>query len=82
MYLQVPMPKNLANIVHFVEGIVTYHLYCIRRIQEATGLTGIEGKICDILGFCLKQQKVVPGMLAEATTPQIKVNITPSPKSR
>lgn len=38
-------------------------------------MTGIEGKICDILGFCLTQQKVVPGMLAEATTPQIKVNM-------
>lgn len=48
----------------------------VARIQEATGLTGIEGKICDILGFCLKQQKVVPGMLAEATTPQIKVEMT------
>lgn len=28
----------------------------------------------------MKQQKVVPGMLAEATTPQIKVNITPQIK--
>ncbi|XP_062621462.1 uncharacterized protein LOC134283041 [Saccostrea cucullata] len=46
------------------------------RLQEAAGLSGIENKLYDILGFCTKQQKLVPGMLAEATTPQIKVEMT------
>lgn len=56
-------------------SLVLFYNLPLNRIQEATGLFGIEEKICDILGFCLEQQRVIPGMLAEATTPQIKVQL-------
>lgn len=43
------------------------------RIEEATGRVGIQDKIYDVLGFCTKKQKVMPGLLAEATSGEIKV---------
>lgn len=48
----------------------------VAKIEEATGRVGIQDKIYDVLGFCTKKQKVMPGLLAEATSGEIKDEMT------
>lgn len=59
--------KRTMKIIHCFSN------FCF-RIEEATGRVGIQDKIYDVLGFCTKKQKVMPGLLAEATSGEIKVN--------
>ncbi|XP_061189978.1 uncharacterized protein LOC133197787 [Saccostrea echinata] len=48
----------------------------VTSIEEATGRKGIQDKIYDVLGFCTKKQRVMPGLLAEATSGEIKDEMT------
>lgn len=63
--------KNNENYTLFLKQLI---IHCCFRIEEATGRVGIQDKIYDVLGFCTKKQKVMPGLLAEATSGEIKVN--------
>ncbi|KAK3085801.1 hypothetical protein FSP39_008859 [Pinctada imbricata] len=46
-----------------------------KKIAEATGLP-LEKKVFEVLGYCTEKEKVLPGLLAEATSPIIKAELT------